>query len=75
MHVVFRESHGLEETATPQDPGQSPADLVVLGVSSWHELLAVAPRRRVLRGGVWLPPPPTEEPSPLLAFADSCRHP
>jgi cytosine deaminase len=53
----------------------APADLVVLGVSSWHELLAVAPRRRVLRGGVWLPPPPTEEPSALLAFADSCRHP
>lgn len=25
MHVVFRESHGLEETETPTDLGQSPA--------------------------------------------------
>ncbi|KFI32458.1 cobalamin biosynthesis protein CobN [Haematobacter missouriensis] len=33
MHVLFRESHGLEETATPQDLGQSPADLVVLSFS------------------------------------------
>ena len=33
MHVVFRESHGLEETDTPQDLGQSPADLVVLSFS------------------------------------------
>ena len=30
MHILFRESHGLEETATPQDLGQTPADLVVL---------------------------------------------
>jgi cobaltochelatase CobN len=29
MHVVFRESHGLEETETPFDLGQDPADLVV----------------------------------------------
>ncbi len=33
MHVVFRESHGLEETATPFDPGQDPADLLVLSFS------------------------------------------
>ncbi len=33
MHVVFRESHGLEETETPIDLGQSPADLVVLSFS------------------------------------------
>ena len=33
MHVIFRESHGLEETATPTDLGQSPADLVVLSFS------------------------------------------
>ncbi|WP_425040228.1 cobaltochelatase subunit CobN [Primorskyibacter sp. S187A] len=33
MHVVFRESHGLEETETPTDLGQSPADLVVLSLS------------------------------------------
>lgn len=45
MHVVFRESHGLEETETPMDPGQDPADLVVLSLSdsdlgafaeAWH---------------------------------------
>ncbi|MEM9974935.1 MAG: cobaltochelatase subunit CobN, partial [Pseudomonadota bacterium] len=33
MHVIFRESHGLEETETPTDLGQSPADLVVLTFS------------------------------------------
>ena len=33
MHVVFRESHGLEETETPTDLGQSPADMVVLSFS------------------------------------------
>ena len=33
MHVVFRESHGLEETAVPFDPAQEPAELVVLSFS------------------------------------------
>ena len=33
MHLVFRESHGLEETATPRDLAQDPADLVVLSFS------------------------------------------
>ena len=33
MHIVFRESHGLEETATPVDLGQDPADLVMLSFS------------------------------------------
>jgi len=33
MHVIFRESHGLEETETPTDLGQSPANLVVLSFS------------------------------------------
>lgn len=33
MHVLFRESHGLDETAQPEDLGQSPADLVVLSFS------------------------------------------
>lgn len=33
MHVLFRESHGLEETAQPEDLGQAPADLVVLSFS------------------------------------------
>lgn len=43
-----------------------PADLVVLAASSWSDLLAAPPRRRVLRGDLWLPPPPAELPSPLL---------
>ncbi len=33
MHVVFRESHGLGETDTPYDVGQTPGDLVVLSFS------------------------------------------
>ncbi|PTV97222.1 cobaltochelatase CobN subunit [Rhodobacter aestuarii] len=33
MHVVFRESHGLEETEVPTDLGQRPADLVALSFS------------------------------------------
>ena len=33
MHVVFRETHGLEESAVPQDLSQSPADIVVLSFS------------------------------------------
>ena len=46
MHVIFRESHGLEETDTPQDLRQSPANLVVLSFSDsdlgafaagWHQ--------------------------------------
>ncbi|WP_216900989.1 amidohydrolase family protein [Synechococcus sp. CCY 9618] len=44
----------------------APADLVVLGASSWGDLLARPPRRRVLRSGRWLEPPSSEEPSPLL---------
>jgi len=43
-----------------------PADLVVLAARSWTEVLARNPQRRVLRGGVWLPPPLSEAPSPLL---------
>ncbi|MCC6864254.1 MAG: cobaltochelatase subunit CobN, partial [Rhodobacteraceae bacterium] len=33
MHVVFRESHGLEEMDTPFAVGQDPADLVVMSFS------------------------------------------
>lgn len=33
MHVTFRESHGLEETAAPFDPAQDPAELIVLSFS------------------------------------------
>ena len=44
----------------------APADLIVLGLEGWEELLATAPQRRVLRAGRWLPPPLAEQPSPLL---------
>uniref|UniRef100_UPI0038BBC4A6 cobaltochelatase subunit CobN n=1 Tax=Novosphingobium sp. TaxID=1874826 RepID=UPI0038BBC4A6 len=49
MHVIFRETHGMEETAVPQDLGQEPADLVVLSFSdsdlgafaaAWHQARA-----------------------------------
>jgi cobaltochelatase CobN len=33
MHVIFRESRSLEETAVPKDLGQDPADLVMLSFS------------------------------------------
>jgi cytosine deaminase len=45
----------------------SPADLLVLGATSWGDLLARPPRRRVLRAGQWLPPPDQEMPSDLLS--------
>ena len=56
MHVVFRESHGLEETETPFDPGQDPADLVVLSFSDsdlgafaagWHRAKGALPTLRL----------------------------
>ncbi len=33
MHVIFRESHSLEDTSVPYDLNQSPADLIVLSFS------------------------------------------
>ena len=45
MHIVFRESHGLEEAETPHDLGQDAAEIVVLSfsdsdlgafASAWH---------------------------------------
>ncbi|MGB3313579.1 MAG: cobaltochelatase subunit CobN [Albidovulum sp.] len=56
MHVVFRESHGLEETDTPFDLGQDPADLVVLSFSDsdlgafaagWHRAAGALPTVRL----------------------------
>lgn len=56
MHVLFRESHGLEETETPIDLGQSPADLVVLSFSdsdlgafaaAWHTAGGTLPSLRL----------------------------
>ena len=45
----------------------APADLLLLAADSWGEFLARSPQRRVLRAGHWLPPPPAQLPSPLLA--------
>ncbi|MEH7827584.1 cobaltochelatase subunit CobN [Gemmobacter denitrificans] len=56
MHVTFRESHGLEESETPYDPGQTPADLVVLSFSDsdlgafaagWHRAAGRLPSLRL----------------------------
>ncbi|MCA8926747.1 MAG: cobaltochelatase subunit CobN [Alphaproteobacteria bacterium] len=56
MHVIFRESHGLEEVATPVDPGQDPADLAVLSFSDsdlgafaagWHRAKGGLPSLRL----------------------------
>jgi cobaltochelatase CobN len=65
MHVVFRESHGLEETATPVDLGQDKADLVVLSFSD-SDLSAFAAGWR--RGRKSLP-------SLRLANLIALRHP
>jgi cobaltochelatase CobN len=65
MHVVFRESRGLEETATPRDIGQDPADLVVLSFSD-SDLAAFAAGWR--RGRANLP-------SLRLANLAELRHP
>lgn len=65
MHVVFRESRGLEETATPRDIGQDPADLVVLSYSD-SDLAAFAAGWRRGRAGL---------PSLRLANLAELRHP
>ncbi|MBS0123988.1 cobaltochelatase subunit CobN [Thetidibacter halocola] len=65
MHVIFRESHGLEETETPTDLGQDPADLVVLSFSD-SDLGAFAEGWR--RGG-------TDMPSLRLANLAALKHP
>lgn len=68
MHVIFRESHGLEETETPTDLGQSPADLVVLSFSD-SDLGAFAAGWH--RGGG----PAEGMPSLRLANIAALRHP
>ena len=50
MHVLFRESHGLEETALPRDLGQAPAPLVVLSFSD-SDLAAFAAGWHLARAG------------------------
>jgi len=61
MHVVFRESHGLEETETPTDLGQDPADLVVLSYSD-SDLGAFAAGWRRANGALPAPRVPWERP-------------
>lgn len=68
MHVVFRESHGLEETETPVDLGQEAADLVVLSYSD-SDLGAFAAGWR--RGGG----PEGRMPSLRLANLAALKHP
>ena len=69
MHVIFRESHGLEETETPVDLGQNPADLVVLSFSD-SDLGAFAAGWHLARrtGGEGLP-------SLRLANLAALKHP
>ncbi|WIW90815.1 cobaltochelatase subunit CobN (plasmid) [Sphingobium sp. V4] len=56
MHVIFRETHGIEEAAVPQDLGQAPADLVLLSFSDsdlgafaagWHRAQGRLPTLRL----------------------------
>ncbi|GBQ93627.1 cobalamin biosynthesis protein CobN [Acetobacter nitrogenifigens DSM 23921 = NBRC 105050] len=65
MHVIFRESHGLEETETPVDLGQTPAEIVVLSFSD-SDLGAFAAGWRTADGAL---------PSLRLANLATLRHP
>ncbi|WGR99995.1 cobaltochelatase subunit CobN [Bradyrhizobium sp. ISRA443] len=65
MHVVFRESRGLDETATPRDLGQDPAELAVLSFSD-SDLAAFASGWRRGCGSL---------PSLRLANLADLRHP
>src|ERR1700752_3547670 len=65
MHVVFRESHGLEETAVPVDLAQDPAELVMLSFSD-SDLAAFAAGWRRGRSSL---------PSLRLANLASLKHP
>ncbi|MGI9353009.1 MAG: cobaltochelatase subunit CobN [Rhizobiaceae bacterium] len=68
MHVIFRESHGLEETETPTDLGQSPADIVVLSFSDSDLNAFAAGWQRAKKFG---------EPLPTLRLANiaALKHP
>ncbi|MFN3576990.1 MAG: cobaltochelatase subunit CobN [Tabrizicola sp.] len=67
MHVVFRESHGLEETETPFDLGQDPADLVVLSFSDSDLGAFTAGYERARRAGF--------QPTVRLANIIALKHP
>jgi hypothetical protein len=68
MHVVFRESHGLEETETPFDVGQDPADLVVLSFSDSDLGAFTAGYERARRLGA-------DHPTVRLANIIALKHP
>jgi cobaltochelatase CobN len=68
MHVVFRESHGLEESETPFDLGQDPADLVVLSFSDSDLGAFAAGYERMHRAG-------SATPSVRLANIIALKHP
>ncbi|BCA61501.1 cobalamin biosynthesis protein CobN [Sphingomonas sp. HMP9] len=68
MHVVFRETHGLEESAVPQDLAQSAADLVVLSFSDGDLGAFAAGWRRAAAAGGRLP-------SLRLANLTALQHP
>ncbi|MBL9073571.1 cobaltochelatase subunit CobN [Tabrizicola sp.] len=68
MHVVFRESHGLEETETPFDLGQDPADLIVLSFSDSDLGAFAAGYERMRRAG-------TATPTVRLANIVALKHP
>ena len=68
MHIVFRESHGLEETDLPRDLGQSPADLVALSFSDSDLGAFAAGWHRAQAAGAALP-------SLRLANLAGLRHP
>ena len=69
MHVVFRESHGLEETETPFDLGQDPADLIVLSFSDSDLGAFTAGYERMRRVGN------TAHPTVRLANIVALKHP
>ena len=71
MHVVFRESHGLEETDTPFDLGQDPADLVVLSFSDSDLGAFAAGFERMRRVGSQ----PAAAPTLRLANIVALKHP
>ncbi len=68
MHVIFRESRGLEETETPTDLDQAPADLVVLSFSDSDLQAFAAGWHRARKQGMPLP-------SVRLASLAALRHP
>lgn len=74
MHVVFRESHGLEETDTPTDLGQSPGDLVVLSFSD-SDLGAFAAGWHGAKRDAAQKPGKSSVPSLRLANLAALRHP